>query len=138
MHCLLWVDGALHIDVDTDDDVCSFIDMYVSGIIPNNSDENKHISKMVKIYETHSHSSYCRHNRSCQFGFPKPPSPHTLICREPEDNDQRYGILKKSCEILTKVYKIIEGSSDTFTLDEVLQKTGISENTYIEALKLTH
>ena len=53
-HCLLWVDGAPHIDVDTDEDVCSFIDMYVSGIIPNNSNENKHISKMVKKMK-HTH-----------------------------------------------------------------------------------
>ena len=53
-HCLLWVDGAPHIDVDTDEDVCSFIDMYVSGIIPNNSNENKHISKMVKNMK-HTH-----------------------------------------------------------------------------------
>ena len=108
-HCLLWVDGAPHIDVDTDEDVCSFIDMYVSGIIPNNSNENKHISKMVKKYETHSHSSYCRCNRSCQFGFPKPPSPHTLICREPENNDQRDDILKnlvKSSQKFTKLLKV--------------------------------
>ena len=106
-HCLLWVDGAPHIDVDNDDEVCSFIDTYVSGIIPDNSDENKHAAKMVKKYETHVHSSYCRQNRSCHFGFPKSPSPCTIICREPEDNDQRENTLKNACDILSKVYEII-------------------------------
>ena len=71
--------------------------------------------------------------------FPKTHLHHThLFVGNQKDNDQRDDILKKSCEILTKVYKFIESSSDTFTLDEVLQKAGISENTYIEALKLTH
>ena len=87
-HCLMWVDGAPHIDVDTDEDVCSFIDMYVSGVIPNDSIETKHTAKLVKQFQTHSHSSYCRRNHSCHFGFPKAPSPCTVICREPENIDE--------------------------------------------------
>ena len=57
-HCLLWVDGAPHLDVDSDENVCSFIDTYVSGMISSGSDDTKHISKIVKQYQTHSHSSY--------------------------------------------------------------------------------
>ena len=86
-HCLLWVDGAPHIDVDSDD-VSSFIDTYVSGMIPCGSDDTKDISKIVKQYQTHSHSNYCRWSHSCQFGFPKAPSLTTLICREPEDDEK--------------------------------------------------
>ena len=137
-HCLLWVDGAPHIDVDNDDEVCSFINTYVSGMIPDNSDENKHTAKMVKKYETHVHSNYCRWNRSCHFGFPKPPSPCTIICREPEDNDHRENTLKNACDILSKVYEIIEGSSETLNLDDVLQAAGITEQEYLRALKVTH
>ena len=40
-HCLLWVDGAPCIDVD-DDEVCLFIDKYVSGRIPEDSHDTKH------------------------------------------------------------------------------------------------
>ena len=87
-HCLLWVDGALVIDVDNNEDVCSFIDTYISGRIPDDSLEMSHTTNIVKQYQTHSHSSYCRHNHSCQFGFPKAPSPQTLICREPENSKE--------------------------------------------------
>ena len=64
-HCLLWVDGAPCIDVDSDEDVCSFIDTYVSGMIPCGSDDTKNMSKIVKQYQTHSHSSYCGQSHSC-------------------------------------------------------------------------
>ena len=64
-HCLLWVDGAPLIDVDTDEDVCLFIDTYISGRIPNYSLETSHMAKIAKQYQTHSHSSYCRCNHSC-------------------------------------------------------------------------
>ena len=76
-HCLLWVDGAPKIDVDSDEEVCLFIDKYISGMIPSDTPESKHMRKMVKEYETHSHSSYCCHNHSCRFGFPKAPSFNT-------------------------------------------------------------
>ena len=72
-HCLLWVDDAPRIDVDSNDDVCAFVDKFLSGFIPDETPTNKHISGLVKQYETHSHSSYCRHNHSCCFGFPKSP-----------------------------------------------------------------
>ena len=29
--------GAPHIDIDSDEEVCAFIDEYISGIIPGNS-----------------------------------------------------------------------------------------------------
>ena len=87
-HCLMWVDSAPRIDGDTDEDVCSFIDMHVSGVIPNDSIETKHIAKLVKQYQTHSHSSCCRCNHSCCFGFPRAPSPCTVICMESENIDE--------------------------------------------------
>ena len=55
-HCLLWVDGALCIDVDSDENVCSFINTNVSRMIPSGSDDTKHISKIAKQYQTHSYS----------------------------------------------------------------------------------
>ena len=137
-HCLLWVDGAPHIDVDTDEDVCSFIDTYVSGIIPNDSIESKHMAKLVKQYQIHSHSSYCRRNHSCHFGFHKAPSPCTIICREPENNEDRDSTLKNACDVLAKVYEVIDGTSDETTLTDILEHVHVSEETYIAALKVTN
>ena len=59
-HCLLWVEDAPKIDVDDDNVICNFIDKYVSGMVPRDSEGTKHIRKLVTKFETHSHSSYCR------------------------------------------------------------------------------
>ena len=106
-HCLLWVNDAPLIDVDSDEDVCSFIDRYISGRIPDESLETSYMAKIVKQYQTHSHSSYCRCNHSCQFGFSKAPLPHTLICREPENGEEQDTILKHACDILKKYMKLL-------------------------------
>ena len=57
-HCLLWIKGAPKIDVDKDDVICKFSDKYVSGMLPHDSEDTRHIQKLVSKYETHSHSSY--------------------------------------------------------------------------------
>ena len=137
-HCLLWVDGAPRIDIDSDEDVCSFIDTYISGVVPDDSLDTKHMAKLVRQYETHSHSSYCRQNHSCCFGFSKAPSPHTIICREPDNNDDRDATVKGACEVLSKVYEIIDKMPEKLTLDDVLSRAGISKETYVKALKVTH
>ena len=129
-HCLLWVNGAPPlIDVDSDEDVCSFIDRYISGRIPNESLETSYMAKIVKQYRTHSHSSYCRCNHSCQFGFPKAPSQHTLICREPENVEERDTILKHACDILKKVYEIVDKTPDKITLRSL--RTNVNTSRYI-------
>ena len=39
--------------------------------------------------QKHTHSDYCCRNKSCCFGFPKPPATKTLISRPPvDDNDE--------------------------------------------------
>ena len=101
------------------------------------SDDTKHISKMVRQYQRHSHSNYCRWSHSCQFGFPKAPSLTTLICREPEDDEKWDEILKSACHILSKVYNIIDSTSNELNLVDVLQQAGVSEEAYISPLKVT-
>ena len=128
-HCLLWVDGAPRIDVDPDEHVCRFIDEYVTGVIPHGSDDTKYLAKLVKKYETHSHSSYCRRNHSCRFGFPKAPSE--------SDDDVRTAILTQSTEILARIYDVIDNMPDIETMDEVLTHACVSEEDYINALKIT-
>ena len=94
-HSLLWEDGAPYIDADSDDEVCSFIDTYVSGCIPDDSLDNRNISGLVCQCETHLHSSYCHHNHSCHFSFSKAPSPCTVICQEINDNQVKKDLTLK-------------------------------------------
>ena len=137
-HCLLWVKNAPQIDVDTDEDVCSFVDEYISGRIPSSTDDldNDDVCELVKRLEAHSHSAYCRQKGLCRFGFPKAPSPSMLISRQPEDDINAQEILKSSQEILAKVHEVLEGDQD-ITLEELLQKANVAEDQYTECLKVT-
>ena len=78
-HCLLWVKDAPKIDKDPDDVVCAFIDKYIMAVIPPVTSENEHHIKLIDSLQKHTHSDYCHKNKSCHFGFPKPPARKTLI-----------------------------------------------------------
>ena len=75
-HCVLWVKDAPKYGVDSDEDVCAFIDRYVSCAIP--ADDCK-LKELVLMLQRHRHSSYCKRNKRCRFNFPHPPSPSTVI-----------------------------------------------------------
>ena len=73
-HCLLWVKDAPKINQHSDDDVCRFIDKYITAIIPKGICERENDVNIMKSLQTHTHSDYCHRNKSCHFGFPKPPA----------------------------------------------------------------
>ena len=78
-HCLLWVKDAPKTDKDPDDVVCAFIDKYITAVRPPVTAENEHHIKLMDNLQKHTHSDYCCKNKSCHFGFPKPPATTTLI-----------------------------------------------------------
>ena len=78
-HFLMWVKDAPKIDKDPDDVVCTFIDKYITAVIPPVTSENEHHIKLMDNLQKHTHSDYCSKNKSCHFGFPKPPATKTLI-----------------------------------------------------------
>ena len=70
-HCLLWVEGAPHIDADSNDDVCTSIDYYFTSKIPPDTDDSQDVKNsvmnLVRIFkdlvmkpENNAHSAYCR------------------------------------------------------------------------------
>ena len=88
-HCLLWVKDAPKFDKDPDNIVCAFIDKYITAVIPPIAPENENHIKLMEHLQKHTHSDYCCRNKSCCFGFPKPPITKTLISRPPiDDNDE--------------------------------------------------
>ena len=135
-HCLIWVKDAPRIDIDTDEAVCRFIDEYVQGALPPDSDENTEVRNLLLNLETHAHSEYCRRNGKCRFGFPKAPSPKTLISREPSDDENSVDIKEKSKEILHKVNTVLLENGNSITNTELLSKANVSEQEYIESLKV--
>ena len=65
--CVLWVKDAPKYGVDSDEDVCAFIDQYVSCAIPAVDCKLKELVLMVQL---HRHSSYCKRNKRCRFNSP--------------------------------------------------------------------
>ena len=135
-HCLLWVEDAPKIDVDGDNVICKFIDKYVSGMVPCDSEGTRHIRKLVTKLEMHSHPSYGRRNHSCHFGFPKPPATKTVICRELDGSKSNGKVMQKSCDILAKVHEIIEGNTEEtpVPLDVLLEQAKVTEDEYMSAI----
>ena len=73
-HCLLSVKDAPRIGHNTDDEVCAFVDKYITAVMPKPCKESEHDISLMKRLQKHTHSDYCRHRKTCCFGFPKPPS----------------------------------------------------------------
>ena len=47
-HCLLWVKNAPKIDKDPDDVVCTFIDKYITTVMPPIAPKNEHHIKLME------------------------------------------------------------------------------------------
>ena len=66
-HCVIWVKDAPEFGVDNNDDVCDFIDQYVSCKVPV---EDGKLKDLVLLLQKRKHSSYCRRNKTCRFSLP--------------------------------------------------------------------
>ena len=133
-HCLLWVKDVPIIDKDPDDVVCAFIDKTIMAVIPPIAPENEHHIKLMENLQRHTHSDYCVRNKSCCFGFPKPPTTKTLICRPTiDDNDE---IIENAKSVL----QIVQNSPTTVDIHNIstqhfLQDINLDVETYIDFKK---
>ena len=135
-HCLLWVKDALKIDKNPDDVVCTFIDKYITAVIPPIAPENEHHIKLMENLQKHTHSDYCCRNKSCCFGFPKPPSTKTLISRPPiDDHDE---IIQNAKSVLQTVQNTLTTVDiHNISTQHLLQDSNVDIVTYINALKIS-
>ena len=119
-HCVIWVKDAPEFGVDNSDDVCDFIDQYVSCKVPA---EDGKLKDIVLLLQKHKHSSYCRRNKTCRFSFPKPPSSKTIITKDdPERGDNNQELF-----VLRKVQKLIADSNTDLSLAELLDKAEVTK-----------
>ena len=121
---------------DPDDVVCTFIDKYKTAVIPPIAPENEHDIKLMENLQKHTRSNYCCRNKSCCFGFPKPPTTQTIISRLPiDDND----------EIIENAKSVLQTVQNTLTTVDIhnistqhfLQDINLDVVTYIDALKIS-
>ena len=123
-------------DNDPDDVVCSFIDKYITAVIPPIAPENEHDMKLMENPQKHTHSDYCHRNKSCHSGFPKLPSTKTLISRSPiDDNDE---IIENAKSVLQTVQnKLTTIDIHNISTQHFLQDINLDIETSINALKIS-
>ena len=83
---------------------------------------------IMKSLQTHTHSDYCCRNKSCRFGFPKPPTSKTVISWEPAEEDKAHDIIKYAKDVLQKVQNFLSSTqlpNEDLALADLLQKVEI-------------
>ena len=132
-HTILWIKDAPKMGIQEDEEICQFIDRYVYCSIPNDE-----LAEMVTKVQKHRHSATCRRHGKCRFHYPRPPSPFTLIAREAHSHHFTAQELEKLQIELCTVRKILDDKDtpENITLEELLEKAQVSQDAYVECLKL--
>ena len=55
VHCLLWMKDAPKINQDSDDDVCRFIDKYITAVVPKGVLESESVANLMKSLQENIH-----------------------------------------------------------------------------------
>eukprot|EP00105_Crassostrea_gigas_P043473 XP_019927621.1 PREDICTED: uncharacterized protein LOC105339877 [Crassostrea gigas] len=146
MHCLYWVENAPNFDEDGEEEVCNFIDKYVSCALPSDN-EDLELKDIVLSVQQHSkkHSKSCRKKGTeCRFNFPRPPSACTFINSPSEEdnfeNDADAINFKeeesKAKQILLQVWNEIQDDANGLeNTEQVFEKLGLTQAQYMEAHK---
>ena len=139
-HTLIWVENAPKIGIDDDQEICDFIDKYVSCSIPR---EEGKLKEQVLLLQQHKHSSYCNRKKNCRFRFPHPPSTCTLISSpatgdiSDDNNDDTTTQSNRASQTLSKVQKLlIDGKTDV-SFEELLRLAEVEPSDYAEAIALS-
>ena len=130
-HCLLWVKDAPEYGVCTNEEVCAFIDHYVSCAISAESESK--LKELVLLLQKHKHSNYCKRNGYFRFLYPKPTSDRILIAEQYTDKEE----YDNARDVLRKVRNALLECANDATLDNVVTLAEIGKDEYINALTLT-
>lgn len=134
-HSAVHVQGKPQLNRESDQEVVAFIDSYISCAIP---EEDETLKDLVTSRQIHHHTRTCKKkkNVNCRFHFPKPPAKETTISRVPCDEKFKEKI-EQSRSILNAVMQTLECTGTDITLTELLERSGIPEDIYHDALNLS-
>nr|XP_034326029.1 uncharacterized protein LOC105328139 [Crassostrea gigas] len=144
MHCLYWIENAPKLDENGEEEVCNFIDKYVSCAIPSDN-EDLELKNIILSVQQHSkkHSKSCRKKGTeCRFNFPRPPSTCTFINSPNEqdtlEDDADAIQLKvehaKAKQILLQVWNEVQDEENGLeNTEQIFEKLGLTQSQYIEA-----
>ena len=84
------------------------------------------VAAIARDVNMHHHTHTCRkYNNECRFGFPKLPSPETLIAQPVKgDTETRKRILKKCHQTISKVKEVLD---DKEKMDKIMKKFNKNE-----------
>ena len=137
-HCILWIEDVPKINHDSDEAVCNFVDKYITAMIPENNTNHRDIRLMQNL-QKHVYLDYCQRNRSCHFGFPKPPAPQTVISCPPQQEDTKE-MIKSAKSILHRVQEYLMCTDidiENTSIEQVLQSLELNIDTYLQSLKVS-
>ena len=137
LHCLFWVKDAPKLGKNTEQDVCHFIDRYVSCKISDPNIELE-LQKLVTKVQRHLHSATCtKSGKGCRFHFPKAPTSKTMIADVANIESQEPNLIKirkeQNATILKQVYDCMAEHED-LTFDDLLHQAEVAKNAYLTAL----
>ncbi|XP_077978182.1 uncharacterized protein LOC144433703 [Glandiceps talaboti] len=130
-HAAVHVLNAPIIDKNTDNDIITFIDKYITCAIPKeNNDPVLH--GLVISRQTHHHTRTCKKEKGveCRFHFKKPPSSKTIIARRETSQDK----ILPAKKIITKVMETLERTGPDITLSDLLLLANVSETSYVTSI----
>ena len=92
---------------------------------------------MVQGLQIHCHSLTCCQKGTCRFNYPKPPSPHSIISDEPQENYQQQ--INFAVKNLTAVKQVLESKdlSTYITLQEILDRVQVTLHDYTKSLLIS-
>jgi len=134
IHMLIWIKGASKFGVDSDEDVCKFIDNTISCSKPlDDCVLDELVSRQV-----HNHSFTCKQKfqKQCRFDFPQPPMKNTQILYPLMDSDhisdmnQHKAIWKRINEQLNAMKEV-----ENISFEELLNKLEVTEDQYVLAIR---
>ena len=133
-HTLIWIKDAPKLGYADEADVKAFIDKYILCSLPDNDQE---LRDLVEGLQIHRHSPTCHQKGSCRFNYLKPPSPHTIISDEPQENCQQQ--IDFAVKNLTAVRQVLESKdhSTDITLQEVLDRAHVILHDYTKSLSIS-
>ena len=121
---------------DPDDVVCAFIDKYITAMIPSVTSENEHHIKLMDSLQKHTHSDYCCKNKSCHFGFPKPPATKTIISQPLLDDHDK--IVENAKSLLQTVQNTLTTANvHNKSTEQFLKDINLDVETYMDALQIS-
>lgn len=132
---VLWCKDSPAFGTNTEEEICDFVDSYISCFLPASDDP---LFNLVKL-QIHRHSHTCKRKgkKVCRFGFPKPIFSKTVLLeplQEPEFNKDQI-LHHKS--IWKKVYMALNDLDETTPVcyDDFLAKLQISVDDYMYAVR---